>query len=62
LAQWIVASNRDEVGAWLNARQQNPGLIDHDAGMTKVWKNMGDTQAKICCKTSARSLSDKGFN
>ena len=31
----VVAWNRDEVEAWLDARQQNPDLIERDAGMMK---------------------------
>lgn len=31
----IVAWNRDEVESWLDARQQNPDLIERDAGMMK---------------------------
>lgn len=37
----VVAWNRDEVEAWLDARQQNPDLIERDAGMMKGLEKPG---------------------
>ncbi|OZU99292.1 helix-turn-helix transcriptional regulator [Enterobacter roggenkampii] len=42
----VVAWNRDEVEAWLDARQQNPDLIERDAEMMKGLEKYGRNTGK----------------
>lgn len=49
LTERVVAWNRDEVEAWLDARQQNSGDITRDPGMMDGLKKTWVTRAKKSC-------------
>ncbi|WP_308563948.1 AlpA family phage regulatory protein [uncultured Klebsiella sp.] len=46
LTERVVAWNRDEVEAWLDARQQNSGTITRDPGMIDGLKKTWAARAK----------------
>ncbi len=64
----VVDWNRDEVKAWLDARQQNPDLIERDAGMMKglekKWekhrhKFSANRQRATCPTEESTEMKDK---